>query len=93
VTVKKLAVDQGVAMRKILNTLHQDMNLFKKSARWVTELLIADINKKKVRTYKALAMLDNIVTMGKSAVSFHTQKIKQQSRQWLPKVQPGPIKG
>jgi histone-lysine N-methyltransferase SETMAR len=39
-----------------------------------------------------MAMLDNIVTMDESAVSFHTPETKQQSKQWLPKGQPGPIK-
>jgi hypothetical protein len=37
-------------------------------------------------------MSDRIVTMDKSAVSFHTPQIKQQSKQWLGKGTPGPIK-
>jgi hypothetical protein len=37
-------------------------------------------------------MLVNIVTMDESAVSFYTPETKQQSKQWMPKGQPGPIK-
>jgi histone-lysine N-methyltransferase SETMAR len=36
--------------------------------------------------------LENIVTMDESAVSFHTPETKQQSKQWLKKGEPGPIK-
>ncbi len=39
-----------------------------------------------------LAILSNIVTMDKSAMSFLTPETKQQYRQWLPKGQPGPVK-
>jgi hypothetical protein len=39
-----------------------------------------------------MSILDNIVTMDESAVSFHTPETKQQSMQWLPKGQPGPVK-
>jgi hypothetical protein len=39
-----------------------------------------------------MAMLDLIVTMDESAVSFQTPQTKQQSKKWLVKGQPGPIK-
>jgi hypothetical protein len=39
----------------------------------------------------SMAMLDWIVTMDESAVSFHTFQTKQQSKQWLEKGTPGPI--
>jgi [histone H3]-lysine36 N-dimethyltransferase SETMAR len=39
-----------------------------------------------------MAVLNNIVTMDESAVSFHTPETKQQSKQWVKKGQPGPIK-
>jgi hypothetical protein len=38
------------------------------------------------------AMLENIVMMDESVVSFHTPETKQQSKQWLKKGEPGPIK-
>ncbi len=40
----------------------------------------------------SMAMLDNIVTMDVSAILFHTPEAKGQSKQWLPKGQPGPVK-
>jgi histone-lysine N-methyltransferase SETMAR len=101
VTVKKLAHAYGVSRRTIHLTLKNDLNLSKKSARWVPKLLTEDMKKERVRTSEAflamvrrrsMAMLDNIVTMDESAVSFHTPETKQQSRQWLPKGQPGPVK-
>jgi hypothetical protein len=39
-----------------------------------------------------MSMLDNIVTMNESAISFHTAETKQQSKQWHVKGMPGPIK-
>jgi histone-lysine N-methyltransferase SETMAR len=39
-----------------------------------------------------MSLLDNIVMMDESAVSFHTPEMKQQSMQWLPKGQPRPVK-
>ncbi len=73
----------------------------KKSARWVPKLLTEEMKKERVRTSEAFlamirrrskAMLENIVTMDESAVSFHTPETKQQSKQWLKKDEPGPIK-
>jgi histone-lysine N-methyltransferase SETMAR len=42
--------------------------------------------------HHSMAMLDRIVTMDESAVSFHTPQTKQQSKQWLVKGAPGLIK-
>ncbi len=41
---------------------------------------------------RSKAMLDSVVTMDESAMSFHTQETKQLSKQWLKKGEPGPIK-
>ncbi len=41
----------------------------------------------------SMAMLVQIVTMDDSAVSFHTPKTKQQSKQWLEKGQPSQSPG
>jgi histone-lysine N-methyltransferase SETMAR len=41
---------------------------------------------------RTVAMLDSIVMMDESAVSFHTPESKMQSNQWTKKGQPGPIK-
>ncbi len=40
----------------------------------------------------SMAMLDRIVTMDESVASFHTPQTKQQSKLWLVKGEPGPIK-
>ncbi len=39
-----------------------------------------------------MAVLNIIVTMDESAISFHTPEMKKQSMQWVKKGQPGPIK-
>ncbi len=100
VTVRKLARIHGVLTRTIHATLHDDLNLSKKSARWVPKLLSDDMKKERVRTSGEFlkmvcchlkSMLDNIVTMDESAVSFHMPESKQQSKQWLVKGSPGPI--
>ena len=101
VTVRKLALAHGVSNRTIHSTLHKDLNLAKKSARWVPKLLTEAMKMDRVRTSEAFlamvrrrskAILGNIVTMDESAVSFHTPETKQQSKQWLKKGLPGPIK-
>ncbi len=37
-------------------------------------------------------MLDAIVTMDETMVSYHTPETKKQSKQWIPRGQPGPLK-
>jgi histone-lysine N-methyltransferase SETMAR len=100
-TVRRLTLVHGVSKNTIHHTLTQDLNLSKKSARWVPKLLTEEIKKEKVRTSEAFlamvrhrskAILENIVMMDESAVSFHTPETKQQSKQWLKKGEPGPIK-
>jgi hypothetical protein len=58
------------------------------------------MKKEQVRTCKAffamarspsMAIFDQIVIMEMSAVYFHNSLIKQQSKHWLGKGQPGPI--
>ena len=34
-----------------------------------------------------------IITMDESSVAFHTAEMKSQSKQWLPKGTPAPLKG
>jgi hypothetical protein len=101
VTLNKLARAHGVSKRTINLTLRHDLNLTKKSARWVPKLLTDEMKKERVRTSElflamvrchSMLLLDNIVTMDESAVSFHTPETKQQSMQWLLKGQPGPVK-
>ncbi len=85
VTVRKLARVHGVSTRTIHATLHDDLNLSKKLARWIPKLLSDDMKKERVRTSEeflkkirrhSMSMLDNIVTMDESGVSFHTAEKK-----------------
>jgi hypothetical protein len=101
VSLNKLARAHGISKRTINLTLRHDLNLTKKSARWVPKLLTEEMKKERVRTSKfflamvrrrSLSLLDNIVTMDESTVSFHIPETKQQSMRWLPKGQPGPVK-
>jgi histone-lysine N-methyltransferase SETMAR len=101
VTIRKLAAAHGVCMRTVQLTLHEDLDLSKKSARWVPKLLTNAHKEERIRTCekflamlrgRSLAFLDLIVTMDESAVSFHTPESKMQSKQWTKKGQPGPIK-
>ena len=77
------------------------MGLVKKSARWVTKLLSREQMLERVRISNnfvaainrcSLAMLYLIVTMDETLVSYHTPLTKKQSKQWILKGQPGPIK-
>jgi hypothetical protein len=43
-------------------------------------------------SHHSMVMLDQIVTMDESAMFFHMQQTKQQSKQLLGKGMPGPIK-
>ncbi len=90
VTVRKLARIHGVSTMTIHATLHDDLSLSKKSARWVPKFLSDDVKKERVRTseeflrmvrHHSMSMLDNIVTMDESAVSFHTPESRKQSKQ------------
>jgi hypothetical protein len=65
------------------------------------KLMMEHVKKERVRTskgflamvhHRSMAILENIVTIEKSTVSFHTPDSKQQSRQWLTKGRPGPMK-
>jgi hypothetical protein len=101
VTVRKPARAYRVSTETIHTMLHKDLNLSKKSASWVPQLLNAHMKKERVRISKeflvmahrySMSMFDNIVNMGKTGVSFHTHETKQRSKQWLEKGKPGPIK-
>ncbi len=51
VTIRKLAKAHGVH-QNLSHPLHKDLNLSKKSARWVSKLLNDDMKKEQVRTIK-----------------------------------------
>ena len=90
-----------MAHTTIFRILKEDVGLVKKSTRWIPCLL----TRQQMECQKELSedfvwcagkrpkkFLACIVTMDKSAVSFHTPETKNQSKQWLPKGAVGPLK-
>jgi hypothetical protein len=70
------------------NILHEELGLVKKSARWVPKLLSESHKKEWVRICMdfvaaihcpSMAMLDNIVMMDETMVSYHMPQTKRQS--------------
>jgi hypothetical protein len=101
VTERKLSGGHGMSSKTIHAVLQKDLNLSRKLARKVPKLLNDGMKKEQVRTREKLlvilhhhlmSMLNNIVTMDESAGPFETADTKQQSKQWLGKVHPGPFK-
>ena len=102
VTVEYLAVKHDLARSTIEVILKDDLKLVKKSARWVPKLLSQEQKEERHRcsvifnnkfARKGLrGFLQEIVTMDESMVAFHTPETKEQSKQWLPKGTPGPLK-
>jgi histone-lysine N-methyltransferase SETMAR len=101
VSIQELASANGVSYGTIQTILHVDLGLSKKSARWVPKLLSDEQKEERVRTCtefvaavnrRSMAMLDNIVTMDETMVCYHTPQTKKQSKQWIKKGLPGPIK-
>jgi hypothetical protein len=99
--VKSFAVTHGVGMGTIHRILHEDLGLKKKPTTWVPKLLSQDQKDQGVENCSefiagihchSLAMLDNIVTMDETMVSYHTLEAKKQSKQWIAKGKKGPIK-
>ncbi len=98
-SMEAIATAHGVSEKTIFNVLHQDLGLEKKSARWVPKLLSEEQKQERIRVCsdfiaavhrRSKAMLDAIVTMDKTMD--HTPETKKQSKQWIPRGQPGPLK-
>ena len=101
VTVQQLAEWHAVSLETIISVLHKDLGLSKKSARWVPKLLSDEQKQKRIECSQAFVsrymregttFLDKIVTMDESAVAYHTPETKNQSKQWVKKGSPRPIK-
>ena len=90
--MRSLSSVTGLSVTTIHRILTKDLGLVKKSARWIPKILSDDQKKARVERRRSKSVLDSIVTMDESAVSFHTPETKQQSKQWIKKGQPGPIK-
>lgn len=99
--IAQLATLLDTSTTTIHRIIHEDLNLVKKSARWVPRLLDDDQKKERVRCSTEFlnrvselgeSFVRNIITMDESAVALHTPETKQRSKQWLPKGTPGPLK-
>ena len=100
-SVHQLAEWHAVSVGTIYNVLHGDLGLSKKSARWVPKLLSDEQKRVRIQCSRAFvdryeregdAFLDKIITMDESAVAYHTPETKEQSKQWVKRGSPGPIK-
>ena len=100
-TVSDLVARHDASRETIHKVLTEDLGLSKKSARWVPKLLNDSQKRGRVESSRAFikrfheegnAFLDKIVTMDESAVAYHTPETKQQSKQWVKKGTPGPLK-
>jgi len=100
-TVRELALSYNVSKDTIHSILRDDLGLSKKSARWVPKLLTDEQKQERVRVSeqfvaavrrRGLGYLDTIVTMDETMISLHTPETKKQSKRWVPKGQPGPLK-
>jgi hypothetical protein len=84
-----------VSFGTIYNILHDDLGLVKKSARWVPKLLNEEQKQERVRTCtnfiakaqrNSMAMLDRIITMDETMVSFHTPRQKNRASSGFPRA-------
>ena len=101
ISIQELSSLSGLSYGTVSNVIHEDLGLVKKSARWVPRLLTEDQKMARIRSSQQFVkmvqtgpmdILDRIVTMDESSVSFHTPESKRNSKQWLKKGSPGPLK-
>ena len=101
VTIRTLAQRHDVAISTIYKVLTNDLGLSKKSARWVPRLLSEEQKSARVAASKAFLkryhdegerFLNRTVTMDESMVALHTPETKRQSKQWIERGKPGPVK-
>ncbi len=100
-SVKSFAVAHGVGVGTIYCILHEDLGFEKKVCPLGTQTAVAGSENSACRRLPdfvaaihrhSFTMLDNIVTMDETMVSYHTPETKKQSKQWMAKGKPGPIK-
>jgi hypothetical protein len=97
VTIKNIALANGDHLRLSIPSSSETLGLFRSLLGECLGFLIQTRNRRGCALASSfwqwsLPMFDNIVTVDESAFSFHTPETKQQSKQWLPKGQSGPIK-
>ena len=93
-TIQELSSKSEINAFTVHSILHEDLQLSKKSARWVPRLLNSEHKAKQIEMAQDLkrhhfrqgmAFFKSVVTMDESWVSFFTPEMKSQSMQWLPK--------
>jgi hypothetical protein len=98
---QSLAADHGVCLRTICQIFKEDLGLEKKSECWLPKLLSEKHKKERMRISKefvatiqrcGLSMLDNIVTMDETMVSYYAPDTQKMSKDWTLKGKPGPLK-
>ncbi len=86
IDTRSLAAAHGVCLRTICRILKEDLSLVKKSARWVPKLLSQVQKEDRVRISQEfvdavkrsrLSMLDRIITMDETLVSYFTPETKE----------------
>ena len=100
ITLNELQEEFELCHGTISAIMHKDIGFEKKSARWVPRLLSDEQKAARVKCSEAflrkirteLEVLRQIITMDESTVAFHTPETKQQSKQWLLRGTPGPLK-
>ncbi len=99
VTIKTLATRYDMSVSTMHALVTEQLGLAKKSARWIPKLLTDEQKEERVRCSTAFLklarnpqFLNSVITMDESAVSLHTPETKKQSKQWITKGQPGPLK-
>jgi hypothetical protein len=89
ITCRDLATAHGVSFGTMHNILHEKLGLVKKSACWVPKLLSTEQKEERVRICRELVaaidrssmmMLDQIIMMDETMVSYHTPQTKRQSK-------------
>jgi hypothetical protein len=87
-SMEKIAAAHGVSEKTIFKILHNDLGLEKKSPRWVPKLLSDDQKQERVRICsdfvaaihrRSKSMLNCIVTMDETMVSYHTPETKNRA--------------
>jgi transposase len=99
ITCRDLATAHGVSFGTVHNILHEEQGLVKKSAQWVPKLLSPEQKEERVQicsefvaavNRSSMTMLDQIIMMDETMVSYHTPQMKRQSKQWIEKGKQAP---
>lgn len=100
--IVELAEEHDCGYGTMHDILHLDLNLVKKSARWVPKLLSPEQMQKRVDCATDFlkligkggprSKLHRIITMDETLISLFTPETKNQSKQWLPVGEPAPTK-